>query len=895
MRTAVLTLFAILVAHTLIETARDALFLSGLPASRLPWVYVLIAVVTLSARRAARRALARVHGTRLLAALLLLSAVITTAFWLLTAWPSPWLLVALYVWPAMFAAIVIVEFWRLLADSVTTTEAKAVFSRVAAGAAAGGLAGGLLALILAMVFDARHLLLVGALLLASTGAALGRDGRAVEADDHGDERQTTLLESVQLIGSHRYPRRVFALLLLAATTVTLVDFVFKSGAAARVPPTQLAAFFAASYFALNALGLVVQRALAERLIGRLGIVNASAVLPASLAVCAVAVATTGGALAVVLLKCADGALRNSLHRTAAELLYVPMRLQVRNRVKGVIDILTQRGGQLAGSVTILVVLAAGGGNRMLAGLIIGCGLAAVLIVTRLKQPYLDLFRETLGAEAVDTRLAYPAMNVGSVSTLMAALGSADAHEAVAALELLAEQQRPELIPTLVLFHPAPEVAVRGLDLLTAARRRDATWAARRLLHDQSNPSVRAAALRLLMVADPGADPAQALHDPSPAVRATAAVYLSADDGPERAQADAVVAALASEPDTDGQVALATAIGQQSAGHLHAGFEDVLITLAAGDDAAVRLAAVTAMSERPSTSYLPTLQSMLNDRALRPVARTGFLAIGAPALEFLARGLPDLSLPADIRLHIPRSMSRFAASEAIPILLRALATESDGAVRFKVLRGLGRLRGDAPEVAVDIAAVDEAIARFTSEALRLGHWAAVIDADAAPSSPDAVRARTLLTALMRDLDERAVETVFRLLAIRHPEERFDHVFRGLRGGRTARASSVELIEHLVPPRLKRAILALVSDLSLADRIEAGRGVYEAQTVVPEEAISRLVADATGPLRAVAALYAGNLGLTALHDVMQHAREQEPSELRSLIDQGLRMLAVDGHVR
>jgi len=42
---AFLTIFGTLAAHTLLETARDALFLARLPASRLAIVYLLIALV----------------------------------------------------------------------------------------------------------------------------------------------------------------------------------------------------------------------------------------------------------------------------------------------------------------------------------------------------------------------------------------------------------------------------------------------------------------------------------------------------------------------------------------------------------------------------------------------------------------------------------------------------------------------------------------------------------------------------------------------------------------------------------------------------------------------------------------------------------------------------------
>ena len=40
---AFLVLFGILAAHTILETARDALFLARLPPSQLPWMYLAMA------------------------------------------------------------------------------------------------------------------------------------------------------------------------------------------------------------------------------------------------------------------------------------------------------------------------------------------------------------------------------------------------------------------------------------------------------------------------------------------------------------------------------------------------------------------------------------------------------------------------------------------------------------------------------------------------------------------------------------------------------------------------------------------------------------------------------------------------------------------------------------
>ncbi|PYQ20673.1 MAG: hypothetical protein DMF79_09840, partial [Acidobacteria bacterium] len=84
---AFLTIFGILAAHTLLETARDALFLARLPASRLPWVYLIIAGVAVAISQvpwSRRRA-----GGLGLPALLLTFAAVTFLFWLTRSWRSP--------------------------------------------------------------------------------------------------------------------------------------------------------------------------------------------------------------------------------------------------------------------------------------------------------------------------------------------------------------------------------------------------------------------------------------------------------------------------------------------------------------------------------------------------------------------------------------------------------------------------------------------------------------------------------------------------------------------------------------------------------------------------------------------------------------------------------------
>src|SRR5204863_5023292 len=94
---AFLTLFGILAGHTLLETARDSLFLARLAPSALPWVYLAMAVVAVAISRGPRRYARRLGASRSFGLLLVSCALVTFCFWWFEGWLSPLGLRALYV------------------------------------------------------------------------------------------------------------------------------------------------------------------------------------------------------------------------------------------------------------------------------------------------------------------------------------------------------------------------------------------------------------------------------------------------------------------------------------------------------------------------------------------------------------------------------------------------------------------------------------------------------------------------------------------------------------------------------------------------------------------------------------------------------------------------------
>ena len=163
---AFVVLFGMLAAHTILETARDALFLSRLPPSQLPWVYLAMAGTALAVWRAFPSRWST--GPNALPVLILLCAVGTAIFWACRSLTSPWALRALYVWTGLVSTLAAVQFWVLVGEMFTITQAKRVYSIIGLGSLLGAVAGGTLARLLSARTAAADLLLASAAIMALT-------------------------------------------------------------------------------------------------------------------------------------------------------------------------------------------------------------------------------------------------------------------------------------------------------------------------------------------------------------------------------------------------------------------------------------------------------------------------------------------------------------------------------------------------------------------------------------------------------------------------------------------------------------------------------------------------------------------------------------------------------
>jgi AAA family ATP:ADP antiporter len=862
---AFLTIFGILAAHTLLETARDALFLARLPAARLPWVYLMIAVLAFGVSQVPG---GRKRGGRYGVSLLLgASASVTFLFWVVGSWQKPWELYALYVWTGIVGSLAVLQFYTVLGDLYTVTQAKRIFGLVGTGSLLGAVVGASVGRLIAGLLSTPYLVLASAVTLGLTalGPALLLKRPVVV---HSPRSGASLRQSWDLLRSQPYVRGLAALVLVSTVTLTLGDYVFKSAVSRSVPTGDLGAFFATVYAILNFLALVAQVFLSGWLLRTIGLHQALWVLPVLVFLGAGGVALGGGLGAALLLKGADGTFRNSVHRTGTELLFVPLPDAVRSRAKPFIDLVGQRGGQALASLLILSEVFLDRGDMVLAAAAAGLSLVWIFWTDDLRSHYLDLFRVALREGTVQPAADLPALDLSSLETLFTALNSADDAEVKAAIDLLAEEGRVRLIPALILHHPSRSVVLRALEHFAQEGRTDFIPVADRLL-GHVDPEIRAAALLArTKVARDEALLREVADDPSPLVRATALVGL-VSAGSTSAEDHRGIDAIVATGSEEARVALARAIAAQPA----PAFEEALLRLSDGPEESVQAQAAAAMGRFHSKSFLPALLPLLALRDVRNAARDALLGYGAEGLAFLAQALEDQALPQELRRHLPRTIALFSPTEAAEVLQRHLPVESDGMVRFKMLRALNRL-ALYPEVTFDADLLRRATEATVEAAFRLVDWRRVLEEGAAADPRRATPGHELLVRLLRDKETHALERISRLLALQFRDEDFRGIYFGLRNNDArVRSSSRELLENLVKPPLRVPLLALVDDAPDWDRLQRAAPFYSPRLMDYETLLSRILDEPGESMRCIAIYHVGELGLVELKPRLLSFRPEE----------------------
>lgn len=446
----------LMIAHQVAGKAtRDALFLSQFEVTALPKMVMASAVLSMLAVVVIARLLAQFGPSRVMPGAFTLSALLFFMSWGLYAVSPGLISVALYLQMGVFGAVLISGFWSVVNERFDPYTAKQTIARIGAAATLGGLIGGVLAGRVADAVDIRAMLLVLGVLHALCGVGVraigeGRRPPSVAAD-------LGLLPGLQLLRQQRYLQWMGALMVLVAVLAALLDYAMKAQASLRYTGSEeLVGFFGQFYALVGVATFLVQWLFGPRLLKRFGIGPVLALMPGVTVFAGLLGAGVGRLWAVTAIRAAQMVTVNSLFRSAFELLYTPLPPLTKRPTKAIIDVASDRLGDVVGSGILLALLAVVPSLSSAAVVIVAVvvALLALIVTLRLHRGYV----EQLAASLRDGAISLAAGEVVDATTrhTLAELTAASERELLAAKIRQMKQQRAGGDAT-----PAPERDAEG--------------------------------------------------------------------------------------------------------------------------------------------------------------------------------------------------------------------------------------------------------------------------------------------------------------------------------------------------------------------------------------------------------------------------------------------------
>ncbi len=388
------------------KAVRDALFLTQFDVRWLPSMMAAAAVLSLITVLWLSRIITRYAPARVVPILFGVNAIALVGEWLV-GFASPGVAaVTVYLHTAVFGPALISSFWSLMNERFDPHTARRAVSRVASGGTLGGVLGSLVAwrgaqfvavpTMLLVLAGTSTICLAGTLMLSAPQTPRAEKKEADAAV--GVATEPTNPSPFQVFRDAPYLRTLSLLVALGAVTSSLLDFVFSAQATAHVGRgPALLAFFGFFWLAVSVLSFLLQALLGKLALEKLGLAVTVALLPGVVVLGGAVGLAVPGLLSSSLLRGAEAVQRNSLFRSAYELLYTPLPEEKKRATKTIIDVAFDRAGTVVGSAIVFLALRFVPQKASLVLLVIGIA-ASFLTLARsrpLHRGYVGALEESL--------------------------------------------------------------------------------------------------------------------------------------------------------------------------------------------------------------------------------------------------------------------------------------------------------------------------------------------------------------------------------------------------------------------------------------------------------------------------------------------------------------------
>lgn len=379
--------FLIITTLYQLKPASRSLYIEYMGATRLPYVWIAVALSMGLFISLYHRLVARLSRQRVVMGSVLVFGIILLIFRIWFFFPSRVAAIAFYVFVDILGVVLVEQFWSLVNSVYSTREGKSWYGLVGTGGLLGGVTGGGVSALLIRYTPMKtdDLLISAAITLfivLTLTVVMGRCGLFCEVDEK--ESEPAPAESGAATGFKRYLILIAAILLLSQLISPITEYLFMNKVESTYIDVEARTAFLSLFFSLLSMISIGVNLLVTPFIHRLfGPIAGLLAQPFAIAVFSVLFFFNATLVFAGATRIGDRGLSYSINRASRELLYVPIDSLLIYRAKAWIDMLGYRLFKVFGSVLILIItgLVPVSSHFAYLGLIVilGCGVWLIVV------------------------------------------------------------------------------------------------------------------------------------------------------------------------------------------------------------------------------------------------------------------------------------------------------------------------------------------------------------------------------------------------------------------------------------------------------------------------------------------------------------------------------------
>jgi AAA family ATP:ADP antiporter len=848
-------IFLIIATLLIIKPTVNSLFISELGVENLPFGYLLVAIAAVVSSYFYSRATEQfslLHTIRFtlvfsIVALLILGTLLQ--FGLMKGW----ILYAFYTGVAIYAVLATSQFWVLANLVFNVREAKRLFGFIGAGAITGGIFGGYLTTVLAPFIGNENLIFVAAFFLLLCFPFLNRIWKTKVNDLNifKQKKRTAISKEspFKLILGNKHLSYLAIIIAVGVITAKLVDYQFSYIAAQRFTDSdELTSFFGFWLSSFNVASLLLQLFLTRKIVGIWGVGFSLLLLPVLIFLGGLLFLVFPELWVVILLRATDASLKQSVNKSAVELIALPLPFQLKKKTKSFIDVVVDSiATGIAGFILIFLIKGLDVPPTYIMLLIVLLTFTWVYFVFKVRDQYFLSFRKNLEALIPVTSKKKKIENpkASFIDGMYTVFQSGQEREILFMLSKAQEINDQRLVIPIsgLLDHPSNKVKAEALRNLFFLNEKSVYTEVISFLNTKDDDLVMATLEYLLLHANKDESIVfdSYLDHPDEYISGAALLCLAKESRDniklkekyklfERIEKKkSEITSLPSSFQLKEEIELVQIIGNAD---YKAGYNIILEALKNDQQPQLQEQAIIAAGNTLNGLFVDALLVKLIDKNYREITIKALTNYGNEMLVVLYEKLLSDEIDISIKGFIPKAMAAFNSQTAVETILESFKTSEDLSVRLACVAQLSVLKENNESLQFNGKEIAKLIleeCKLYDNTLNAMHTQIIVHylrrKRLKVNMPDEeMKARESLIELLERRLENGLQRIFKLLELRYAQKDVRMAYQGiLSEEQDKRTNAIEFLDILLNPDLKNVLIPIVEasilDITSEEVIEA----------------------------------------------------------------------------